>query len=67
MRLAEVKTKAVGKLEAVMRESGGRSAKEICNALLEFAVREDDALRQRGDEDLIHDKTMFIIKRTLAG
>jgi hypothetical protein len=60
---AEVRSK----LEAVMREFCGCSAKTICNALLEFAVREDDNLRQRGDEDLIDDKTVFIIKRTVAG
>jgi serine phosphatase RsbU (regulator of sigma subunit) len=52
-----------GKLEAVMREYSGHPAKEICNALLQFAVREDDLLRQRGDEDRIDDKTVFIIKR----
>jgi serine phosphatase RsbU (regulator of sigma subunit) len=52
------------KLEAVMREFRRCSSKEICNALLEFAVREDDDLRKRGDEDLIDDKTVFIIKRT---
>ncbi len=52
-----------GKLETVMREHCLLPAKEICNALLEFAVTTDDRLRQTGDEDQIDDKTVFIIKR----
>jgi hypothetical protein len=55
------------KLEAVMREYSECSGKEICNALLEFAIRKDDDLRLHGDGDLIDDKTVFIIKRILAG
>jgi hypothetical protein len=39
------------------------SAKEICNAWLERAVRRDEALRNRGEADLIDDKTVFVIKR----
>jgi len=52
-----------GKLEAIMREHCLLPAKEICNVLLEFAVTRDDRLRQVGEEDLIDDKTVFIIKR----
>jgi serine phosphatase RsbU (regulator of sigma subunit) len=51
-------------LEAVMREHYNESAKEICSALLDHAVRQDDRLRQSGDADLIDDKTVFIVKRT---
>src|SRR6201993_1821249 len=51
------------KLEAVLREHCLLSAKDICNALLEFAVRKDDYLLQTGKEDEIDDKTAFIIKK----
>jgi serine phosphatase RsbU (regulator of sigma subunit) len=49
-------------LENVVRECCERSAKEICNAALDYAVRRDAPLRGR-DEDLIDDKTVFIIRR----
>ena len=51
-------------LEAVLREHCQQPAKDICNALLEYAVRQDDQLRENGDEALIDDKTVFIVKRT---
>jgi serine phosphatase RsbU (regulator of sigma subunit) len=51
-------------LEAVMREHSLRPAKEICNALLERALKQDDYLRQIGEADRIDDKTVFIIKHT---
>jgi serine phosphatase RsbU (regulator of sigma subunit) len=51
-------------LEALMREQSHRSAKEICNAFLEYAVRKDDQLRRTGEQDRIDDKTVFIIKRS---
>jgi serine phosphatase RsbU (regulator of sigma subunit) len=51
-------------LEAVMREHYRGSAKEICRALLDHAVGQDDRLRQGGDADLIDDKTVFVVKRT---
>lgn len=50
-------------LETVMREHYHRPAKEICNAFLDYAVRRDDYLRQVGEESLIDDKTVFVIKR----
>jgi serine phosphatase RsbU (regulator of sigma subunit) len=50
-------------LESVMREHYREPAKEICNALLEYAVKKDDRLRQTGEQDRIDDKTAFIIKR----
>jgi serine phosphatase RsbU (regulator of sigma subunit) len=52
-----------GRLEAVMREHCLLSAKDICNALLEFAVSKDHYLLQTGEEDEIDDKTVFIIKK----
>ena len=51
------------RLENVMREHHQLSAKEICNALLDYALKRDDELRQRGEQDRIDDKTVFIIKR----
>jgi serine phosphatase RsbU (regulator of sigma subunit) len=53
-----------GQLELVLREYYRQPARDICNALLDFAVKQDDHLRQSGEESLIDDKTMFIIKRT---
>ena len=51
-------------LEAVLREHYQQPAKDICNALLDFAVEQDGRLRANGDEELIDDKTVFIVKRT---
>jgi serine phosphatase RsbU (regulator of sigma subunit) len=51
------------RLEGVMREHYRQPAKEICNALLEYAVKKDDRLRQIGEQDRIDDKTVFIIMR----
>ena len=50
-------------LEGVMREHYRQPAKEICNALLQYAVNKDDRLGQIGEQDRIDDKTVFIIKR----
>jgi serine phosphatase RsbU (regulator of sigma subunit) len=54
-------------LEALMRDLCRRPAKEICTAVLERAVRKDEARRDRGEADLIDDKTAMIIKRNGAG
>lgn len=51
-------------LEDVMRQHYREPAKEICNALLDYAVKQDDHLRQIGEQDRIDDKTAFIIKRS---
>jgi serine phosphatase RsbU (regulator of sigma subunit) len=50
-------------LEAVLREHYRQSARDICNALLDQAVKQDDHLRRNGEAALIDDKTVFIIKR----
>ena len=50
-------------LEAVIREHYRQSAKDICGALLQQAVKQDDYLREIGQADLIDDKTVFVIKR----
>ncbi len=51
-------------LEAVLREHYREPARDICNALLDCAVKQDGYLRESGDEALIDDKTVFIVKRT---
>ena len=50
-------------IERVIREQKNEPAKEICNAILEYAVKQDAYLRQIGEEDRIDDKTVFVIKR----
>jgi serine phosphatase RsbU (regulator of sigma subunit) len=52
------------RLEAVMHEHYLRSARDICSALLEYALKQDECFRQAGEGDRIDDKTVFIIKRT---
>ena len=51
-------------LERVLHEHYTQPARDICNALLDYAVKQDEHLRQSGDEALIDDKTVFIIKRS---
>jgi serine phosphatase RsbU (regulator of sigma subunit) len=51
------------KIEQVIRECQNEPAKEICDAILKHAVRQDELLTQANEADLIDDKTVFIIKR----
>lgn len=51
-------------LEAILQQHHNQSARDICNAIMDYAVRQDDLLRQNGEENLIDDKTVFIVKRT---
>jgi len=50
-------------IEAVIRDLKHQSAKEICNAILKLAVKQDEYWLQRKEDDRIDDKTAFIIKR----
>jgi serine phosphatase RsbU (regulator of sigma subunit) len=50
-------------IEQVIREHKDEPAKGICNAILEYAVRQDEHLQQIREKDRIDDKTAFIIKR----
>jgi serine phosphatase RsbU (regulator of sigma subunit) len=50
-------------LERVMRDHKSESAKDICNAILQYAVKQDEYLQQIKEVDRIDDKTVFIIKR----
>ena len=51
-------------IERVFQNHRNGSAKEICNAILQYAVRQDENLKQNGEEDRIDDKTAFVIKRS---
>jgi serine phosphatase RsbU (regulator of sigma subunit) len=57
-------TQAREQLEVVLREHYHQPARDICNALLDYAAKQDDLLRANGDAALIDDKTVFIVKRT---
>lgn len=50
-------------IEHVVREHQNEPAKAICQAILEHAVKQDDHLKEIGEEDRIDDKTVFVIKR----
>ncbi|HEY5214177.1 MAG TPA: PP2C family protein-serine/threonine phosphatase [Acidobacteriaceae bacterium] len=51
-------------LQAILQQHHQQSAKDICEVLMEYALQQDELLRQAGDEALIDDKTVFIVKRT---
>ena len=50
-------------LESVIRDHKTESARSIVNAILNYAVKQDEYLTKIGEEDRIDDKTAFIIKR----
>jgi serine phosphatase RsbU (regulator of sigma subunit) len=50
-------------IERIIEEHKRQPPKEICNAILDFALKNDERLRQIGEPDRIDDKTVFIIKR----
>jgi serine phosphatase RsbU (regulator of sigma subunit) len=50
-------------IERVIRDRKHETAREICNAILDYAVKEDQRLQQIREGDRIDDKTVFIIKR----
>jgi serine phosphatase RsbU (regulator of sigma subunit) len=50
-------------IERVIREHKNEPSKEICNAILEHAVKQDEYLQEINEADRIDDKTVFIIKR----
>jgi serine phosphatase RsbU (regulator of sigma subunit) len=51
-------------IEAIIGEHQNQAARDICNAIMDYAVNRDDRLRQAGHSDEIDDKTVFIIKQT---
>jgi serine phosphatase RsbU (regulator of sigma subunit) len=50
-------------IEQIIRECKRKPARDICNAILDYALRNDEHLGQIGEPDRIDDKTVFIIKR----
>ena len=50
-------------IEKILQEYKQKPAKEICDAILDYALLKDDHLRRIGEPDRIDDKTVFIIKR----
>jgi serine phosphatase RsbU (regulator of sigma subunit) len=50
-------------IEEVMREQQNQPAREICNAILQYAIKQDQHFQQITEDDRIDDKTVFIIKR----
>jgi serine/threonine protein phosphatase PrpC len=50
-------------IQSIMRDHKHEPAKEICNAILQYAVKQDEHLQQIKEVDRIDDKTVFIIKR----
>jgi serine phosphatase RsbU (regulator of sigma subunit) len=50
-------------IEQIFRECKRKPAKDICDVILDYALRNDERLRQTGEPDRIDDKTVFIIKR----
>jgi serine phosphatase RsbU (regulator of sigma subunit) len=51
-------------IEQVIRDHKDEPAREICNAILQHALKQDARLQQMSEDDRIDDKTVFIIKRT---
>jgi serine phosphatase RsbU (regulator of sigma subunit) len=52
------------RLERIVRDHKERTAKEICNAILDYALKQDQYFQQTGEEDRIDDKTALIIKHS---
>lgn len=50
-------------IEEIIRECKRKPARDICNAILDYALRNDEHLIESGEPDRIDDKTLFIIKR----
>jgi serine phosphatase RsbU (regulator of sigma subunit) len=55
------------RLETVIGSVCRESARTICEAILEYARHRDEKLGAIGEEDLIDDKTVFIVKRMASG
>ena len=51
-------------IEQIISDHRQQPAKEVCNAILDYAVKRDDQLRQAGLGDEVDDKTVFIIRST---
>jgi serine phosphatase RsbU (regulator of sigma subunit) len=52
------------RLERIVPDHKERTAKEICNAILDYALRQDQYFQQILEKDRIADKTALIIKHS---
>lgn len=52
------------RLERIVRDHNEGTAKEICNAILDYALKQDQYFQQIREEDRIDDKTALIIKHS---
>jgi serine phosphatase RsbU (regulator of sigma subunit) len=50
-------------LQSILQEHQNESARDICNAIMDYALQQDELLRASGEDALIDDKTVFIVKR----
>lgn len=50
------------RIERIVRDHKEDGAKEICNAILDYALKQDEHFREIGEDDRIDDKTAVIIK-----
>ncbi|HTD24881.1 MAG TPA: PP2C family protein-serine/threonine phosphatase [Terriglobales bacterium] len=50
-------------IEQIIRDRKQQPAKDICRAILDYALKKDQYLQKIGEADRIDDKTAFIIKR----
>ena len=51
------------KIEQVLREHKDEPAKEVCHAILRYAVEQDEYRTQASEADRVDDKTVFVIQR----
>jgi len=51
------------KIEEIIEKNKQKPVKEICDAILNYALVKDDHLARIGESDRIDDKTVFLIKR----
>src|SRR5713101_4216516 len=50
-------------IEQIIRDRKQQPTKDICRAILDYALKKDQYLQKIGEPDRIDDKTAFIIKR----
>lgn len=50
-------------IEQIIQQHKLESARDICNAILDYALGNDEKLKQSCESDRIDDKTVFIIKK----
>ena len=50
-------------IEQIIRDRKQQPAKDICRAILDYALKKDQYLQKIGEPDRIDDKTAFIIRR----